>query len=168
MAAPVHDVEAISGQGYVRYLHKGSTGKFRTNEIRAGGKSPQPELFAGFPHYSARRIPLSIRVRCLVGFVRCLVGFARGSGVGVRRKCADVRRADAVNPINGATRGADIGLLGDVSILLSHHGRGQHGCGDQPSRQNFKSGHSSFSIGYGSQNILASPLEMSGATGSLN
>ena len=65
MAAPVHDVEAISGQGYVRYLHKGSTGKFRTNEIRAGGKSPQPELFAGFPHYSARGTPLSIRVRCL-------------------------------------------------------------------------------------------------------
>jgi hypothetical protein len=31
-----------------------------------------------------------------------------------------------------------------VLILLSHHGRGQHGCGDQPSRQNFKSSHSSF------------------------
>jgi hypothetical protein len=25
----------------------------------------QPELFAGFPDYSARGIPLSIRVRCL-------------------------------------------------------------------------------------------------------
>src|SRR5882757_7545141 len=77
----------------------------------------QPELFAGLPHYSARGIPLSIRVRCLVGFVRYLVGFARGSGVGFRRKCADVRSADAVKPINGATRGADIRPLGDVPIL---------------------------------------------------
>jgi hypothetical protein len=49
-------------------------------------------------------------------------------------------------------------------MLPSHRGRGQHGCGDQPSRQNFKSGHFSFSIGGGSQNILASPLEMSEAT----
>jgi hypothetical protein len=108
---------------------------------------PQPELFAGFPRYSTRRVPLSIRVRCLVGFVRYPVGFARGSGIGVRRKGADVRTADAVTPINGATRGADIGPLGDMPILLSHHGRGQDGCGDQPSRQNVKSGHSSFSVG---------------------
>jgi hypothetical protein len=55
-----------------------------------------------------------------------------------------------------------------VPILPSHHGRGQHGCGDQPSRQNFESRHFSFSIGYRSQNILASALKMSGATGGLN
>ena len=53
-------------------------------------------------------------------------------------------------------------------MLPSHQGRGQHGCSDQPSRQNFKSGHFSFSIGYRSQNILASALEMSGATSGLN
>jgi hypothetical protein len=55
-----------------------------------------------------------------------------------------------------------------VPILSSHRGRGQHGYGDQPSRQNFKSGHFSFSIGYRSQNILAPALKMSGATGDLN
>jgi hypothetical protein len=55
-----------------------------------------------------------------------------------------------------------------VPIFPSHHGRGQHGCGDQPSRQNIKSGHFSFSNGYRSQNILASDLEMSGANGGLN
>jgi hypothetical protein len=93
---------------------------------------------------------------------------ARGSGVGVRRICADVRSADAVTPIKGGTRGADIGPFCDVPILPSHHGRGQHGCGDQPSRQDLKSGHFSFSIGYRSQNILASALEISGATGGLN
>jgi hypothetical protein len=61
-----------------------------------------------------------------------------------------------------------MGPLGDVLILPSHYGRGQHGCGDQPSRQNLKSGHFSFSIGYRSQNILASALKMSEATGGLN
>jgi BA14K-like protein len=50
-----------------------------------------------------------------------------------------------------------------VPIFPSHQGCGQHGCGDQPSRQNFESGHFSFSIGYRSQDILASALEMSGA-----
>ena len=57
---------------------------------------------------------------------------------GIRRICTDVRSADAVTPIKGTTLGTDIGPLGDVPILPSHHGRGQHGCGDQPSRQNFK------------------------------
>jgi hypothetical protein len=100
--------------------------------IQAGSESfSQPELFAGFPRYRARRIPLSIRVRCMVGFGRYPVGFARGSCTGVRRIGADVRSADAVTSINGATRAADIGPLGDMPILLSHHGRGQHGCGDQ-------------------------------------
>jgi hypothetical protein len=55
-----------------------------------------------------------------------------------------------------------------VPILPSHRGRGQHGCGDQPSRQNFKSRHFSFSVGYRSQVILASALEMSGPIGGLN
>jgi hypothetical protein len=50
---------------------------------------PQPELFAGFPRYSTRHIPLSSRFRCLVGLVRYLVGFARGSGIGGRRIGAD-------------------------------------------------------------------------------
>jgi hypothetical protein len=103
------------------------------------------------------------------GWGRSFAGrFARRSVVGGRRKCADVRSADAVTLIKGTTRGADIGPLGDVPILPSHHGRGQHGCGDQPSRQNFKSGHFSFSIEDKSQNILASALEMSGATGDFN
>jgi hypothetical protein len=53
-------------------------------------------------------------------------------------------------------------------MLPSHQGRGQHGCGDQPSRQNFESGHFSLSIGYRSQDILASAFEMGGATGGLN
>jgi hypothetical protein len=28
-----------------------------------------------------------------------------------------------------------------MPTLLSYRGRGQHGCGDQPNRQNVKSGH---------------------------
>jgi hypothetical protein len=55
-----------------------------------------------------------------------------------------------------------------VPILASHHGRAQHGYGDQPSRQNFESGHFSFSIGYRSQNILAPALKMSRTAGHLN
>jgi hypothetical protein len=111
------------------------------NEFELVANRSQPELLAGFRRYGARRIPLSIRLCRLVGRGRYPVGFARGSGIGGRRKGADVRSADAVTPINGGTWGADIGPLGDMPILLSHYGRAQDGCGDQPSRQNVKSGH---------------------------
>jgi hypothetical protein len=53
-------------------------------------------------------------------------------------------------------------------MLPGHHGRGQHGHGDQPGRQNFKSGHLGFSNGYGSQDIWLLDLEMSRANGGLN
>ena len=40
-----------------------SVGPFK--EFGLVANRSQPELFAGFPHYSARGTPLSIRVRCL-------------------------------------------------------------------------------------------------------
>jgi hypothetical protein len=55
-----------------------------------------------------------------------------------------------------------------VLMLPGYHGRVQHGHGDQPGRQNFKSGHLGFSNGYGSQDIWLLDPEMRGADGGLN
>jgi hypothetical protein len=55
-----------------------------------------------------------------------------------------------------------------VPILASHHGRAQHGYGDQSSRQNFEFGHFSFSIGTEAKTFWRLLFKMSGVTGGLN
>src|ERR1700682_395716 len=40
MAAPVHDVEAVTWQRYVRYLHKGSARKFGSHQHVAANRDP--------------------------------------------------------------------------------------------------------------------------------